>query len=96
MLRSEEVPSFRNTEVSRPCQRVAAPTVAGALYHFTPDTQAGFALGGTGSSLDIANDFGGGRADAFNAAAYARHKFGAAYVPDCAVIPGRTPPQTAP
>ncbi|MDB5519571.1 MAG: hypothetical protein JWQ17_6329, partial [Tardiphaga sp.] len=55
-------------------------TVAGALYHFTPDTQAGFALGGAGSSFDIANGFGGGRADVFNAAAYAKHKFGAAYL----------------
>jgi uncharacterized protein with beta-barrel porin domain len=55
-------------------------TVAGALYHFTPDTQAGFALGGAGSSFDIANGFGGGRADAFNAAVYAKHAWGAAYV----------------
>jgi autotransporter-associated beta strand protein len=55
-------------------------TVAGALYHFAPDTQAGFALGGAGSSFDIANGFGGGRADAFNAAVYARHMWGAAYV----------------
>ncbi|WP_157676260.1 autotransporter outer membrane beta-barrel domain-containing protein [Afipia sp. GAS231] len=54
--------------------------VAGATYHFTPDTQAGFALGGAGSSFDIANGFGGGRADAFNAAVYAKHSWGAAYV----------------
>ncbi|WP_305711916.1 autotransporter domain-containing protein [Bradyrhizobium sp.] len=54
--------------------------VAGASYHFTPDTQAGFALGGAGSSFDIANGFGGGRADAFNAAVYAKHTMGAAYV----------------
>jgi uncharacterized protein with beta-barrel porin domain len=54
--------------------------VAGATYNFTPDTQAGFALGGAGSSFDIANGFGGGRADAFNAAAYAKHNWGAAYV----------------
>jgi uncharacterized protein with beta-barrel porin domain len=55
-------------------------TVAGALYHFTPDTKAGFALGGAGSSFDIAGGFGGGRADAFNAAAYAKQVWGAAYV----------------
>ncbi|MBR1228712.1 autotransporter domain-containing protein [Bradyrhizobium sp. AUGA SZCCT0176] len=54
--------------------------VAGASYHFTPDTQAGFSLGGAGSSFDIANGFGGGRADAFNAAVYAKHNWGAAYV----------------
>ncbi len=34
--------------------------VAGASYHFTADTQAGFSLGGAGSSFDIANGFGGG------------------------------------
>ena len=33
--------------------------VAGASYHFTPDTQAGFSLGGAGSSFDVANGFGG-------------------------------------
>jgi len=55
-------------------------TVAGASYHFTPDTQAGFALGGAGSSFDIAGGFGGGKADIFNAAVYAKHNIGAAYV----------------
>jgi len=55
-------------------------TVAGASYRFTPDTLAGFALGGAGSSFDIANGFGGGRADVFNAAVYAKHNIGAAYV----------------
>jgi autotransporter-associated beta strand protein len=55
-------------------------TVAGASYRFTPDTLAGFALGGAGSSFDIANGFGGGRADVFNAAVYAKHTMGAAYV----------------
>jgi len=55
-------------------------TVAGASYRFTPDTLAGFALGGAGSSFDVANGFGGGRADVFNAAVYAKHNFGAAYL----------------
>jgi uncharacterized protein with beta-barrel porin domain len=55
-------------------------TVAGASYRFTPDTQAGFALGGAGSSFDIANGLGAGRAEVFNAAAYAKHTMGAAYV----------------
>jgi uncharacterized protein with beta-barrel porin domain len=55
-------------------------TVAGASYRFTPDTQVGFALGGAGSSFDITNGFGGGRADVFNAAVYAKHTMGAAYV----------------
>jgi autotransporter-associated beta strand protein len=55
-------------------------TVAGASYRFTPDTQAGFALGGAGSSFDVANGFGGGKADVFNMAVYAKHTMGAAYV----------------
>jgi outer membrane autotransporter protein len=54
--------------------------VAGASYRFTPDTLAGFALGGAGSSFDIANGFGSGKADAFNAAVYAKHNIGAAYL----------------
>ena len=55
-------------------------TVAGASYRFTPDALVGFALGGAGSSFDVANGFGGGKADVFNAAAYAKHTWGAAYV----------------
>jgi uncharacterized protein with beta-barrel porin domain len=55
-------------------------TAVGATYRFTPDTQAGFALGGAGSSFSLDGGFGGGKADVFNAAAYAKHNFGAAYV----------------
>jgi autotransporter-associated beta strand protein len=55
-------------------------TVVGADYRFTPATQAGFALGGAGSSFDVAGGFGGGKAEIFNAAVYGRHDFGAAYV----------------
>jgi uncharacterized protein with beta-barrel porin domain len=55
-------------------------TAVGATYRFTPDTQAGFALGGAGSSFDVANGFGGGKADVFNAAVYAKHNWGTAYV----------------
>jgi autotransporter-associated beta strand protein len=54
--------------------------IAGATYHFTPDTQAGFALGGAGSSFNLDGGFGGGKADIFNAAAYAKQNWGAAYV----------------
>lgn len=55
-------------------------TAVGATYRFTPDTQAGFALGGAGSSFDVTNGFGGGKADVFNAAVYAKHNLGSAYV----------------
>jgi uncharacterized protein with beta-barrel porin domain len=55
-------------------------TVAGVEYRFTRDTLAGFALGGGGSSFDVAGGFGGGKADILNAAVYGKHDFGAAYV----------------
>src|SRR6185369_9693123 len=52
----------------------------GATYRFTPDTQAGFAIGGAGSSFNLAGGFGGGKADILNAALYGKHTFGSAYV----------------
>ncbi|MDO9412062.1 MAG: autotransporter domain-containing protein [Pseudolabrys sp.] len=55
-------------------------TAAGASYRFTPDTQAGFALGGAGANFSLDGGFGSGKADIFNAALYARHTIGAAYV----------------
>jgi uncharacterized protein with beta-barrel porin domain len=54
--------------------------VAGAGYRMTPDTQLGFALGGAGSSFNLDGGFGGGKADIFNAALYAKHTMGAAYL----------------
>lgn len=53
---------------------------AGASYRVTPNTQLGFALGGAGSNFGLDGGFGGGRADIFNAAAYAKHNLGAAYL----------------
>jgi uncharacterized protein with beta-barrel porin domain len=55
-------------------------SAVGATYRFTPDTQAGFALGGAGSSFSLDGSFGGGKADVFNAAIYAKHTIGAAYL----------------
>ena len=54
--------------------------VAGASYRFTPDTLAGFAVGGAGSSFGINGGYGLGRADILNAAVYAKHTFGSAYL----------------
>ena len=54
--------------------------LAGADYRFTRDTQAGFALGGAGSSFGIDGGFGGGKADIFNAAIYGKHTIGPAYI----------------
>jgi autotransporter-associated beta strand protein len=54
--------------------------VAGSTYRLAPATWLGFALGGAGSSFSIANGFGSGKADMFNAALYARHVSGPLYL----------------
>lgn len=54
--------------------------VAGATWRASADTQLGFALGGAGSNFSVADGFGSGKADAFNAALYGRHAIGAGYV----------------
>lgn len=55
-------------------------TAVGADYRATPDTRFGFALGGAGTSFTVDSGLGGGRADVFQAGAYARHQMGAAYL----------------
>jgi len=55
-------------------------TAVAADYRATPDTRFGFALGGAGTNFSVDSALGGGRADVFQAAAYARHNIGAAYV----------------
>jgi autotransporter-associated beta strand protein len=55
-------------------------TVVGTSYRVSPDTQLGFAMGGSGSSFGLDGGLGGGKADIFNAAVYAKHNWGAAYV----------------
>jgi uncharacterized protein with beta-barrel porin domain len=54
--------------------------VAGAEYRFTPDTKAGFAVGGSNSNFRLDGGFGSGSADAFNLAVYGRHQVGPWYV----------------
>ncbi|MET4625582.1 uncharacterized protein with beta-barrel porin domain [Bradyrhizobium sp. I1.8.5] len=56
-----------------------AGTAAGADYWFSPNTVAGFALAGGGTSFSVANG-GTGRSDLFQAGAFVRHNAGAAYV----------------
>jgi uncharacterized protein with beta-barrel porin domain len=56
-----------------------AATAVGADYLFSPDTIAGFALAGGGTSFSVANG-GTGRSDLFQIGAYVRHTEGAAYV----------------
>lgn len=51
----------------------------GADYRFSPNTIAGFALTGGGTSFSVANG-GNGRSDLFQAGAFVRHTNGAAYV----------------
>jgi uncharacterized protein with beta-barrel porin domain len=58
--------------------RIAGAAV-GADYRFSPDTIAGFALAGGGTSFGVSN-LSSGRSDLFQAGAYMRHSIGAAYV----------------
>jgi uncharacterized protein with beta-barrel porin domain len=57
-----------------------AGTAVGADYRFSPDTIAGFALAGGGTSFSVANGVGSGHSDLFQAGVYARHTMGAAYI----------------
>jgi autotransporter-associated beta strand protein len=54
-------------------------TAVGADYRFSPDTIAGFALAGGGTSFSVANG-GSGRSDLFQAGAFVRHTVGQAYI----------------
>jgi uncharacterized protein with beta-barrel porin domain len=56
-----------------------AGSVVGADYRFSPDTLAGFALAGGGTSFSVANG-GSGRSDLFQAGAFVRHTVGVAYL----------------
>ncbi|WP_426420275.1 autotransporter outer membrane beta-barrel domain-containing protein [Bradyrhizobium genosp. A] len=56
-----------------------AGTAVGADYLFSPNTLAGFALAGGGTSFSV-NNLGSGRSDLFQAGAYLRHTNGAAYI----------------
>ena len=53
--------------------------VAGADYRISPTLLAGFALAGGGTNFSVTN-FGSGRSDLFQAGAFVRKTFGAAYV----------------
>ena len=57
-----------------------AGTAVGVDYRFSPNTIAGFALAGGGTSFNVANGLGSGRSDLFQAGVYARHTMGAAYI----------------
>jgi autotransporter-associated beta strand protein len=52
---------------------------AGADYWLSPNTIAGFALAGGGTTFTVANA-GGGRSDLFQAGAFIKHNVGAAYI----------------
>ena len=56
-----------------------AGVAVGADYRFSPDTVAGFAMAGGGTSFSVDNS-GYGRSDLFQAGAFVRHKSGPAYV----------------
>jgi uncharacterized protein with beta-barrel porin domain len=63
---------------SNTASRIAG-TAVGADYRFSPDTIAGFALAGGGTSFSVANN-GAGQSDLFQAGAFVRHNAGPAYV----------------
>jgi uncharacterized protein with beta-barrel porin domain len=54
-------------------------TAIGADYRFSPNTIAGFALAGGGTSFSV-NGLGWGRSDLFQAGAFLRHTIGPAYL----------------
>jgi uncharacterized protein with beta-barrel porin domain len=56
-----------------------AGTAVGADYLLSPNTIAGFALAGGGTSFSVANG-GTGRSDLFQLGAYVRHNAGPAYI----------------
>jgi uncharacterized protein with beta-barrel porin domain len=53
---------------------------AGADYHFSSDTVAGFALAGGGTNWGLAQGLGSGKSDAFQAGLYGTTHWGAAYL----------------
>ena len=53
---------------------------AGADYHFSRDSLAGFSLAGGETSWNLSNGLGNGRSDAFFVGVYGQHRQGAAYV----------------
>ncbi|SHK04332.1 Uncharacterized conserved protein, contains a C-terminal beta-barrel porin domain [Bradyrhizobium lablabi] len=53
---------------------------AGADYLLSPRTIAGFAIAGGGTNFSIANGFGSGRSDLFQAGAFVKHTVGQAYI----------------
>jgi len=63
-----------NTATSR-----IAGVAVGADYRFSPNTIAGFALAGGGTSFSV-NTLGSGRSDLFQAGAFVRHNVGPAYL----------------
>ncbi|MBR1149400.1 autotransporter domain-containing protein [Bradyrhizobium sp. JYMT SZCCT0428] len=56
-----------------------AAGAVGADYRISPNTLAGFALAGGGTSFSV-NGFGSGRSDLFQAGAFIRHDVGPAYI----------------
>ena len=56
-----------------------AAGAVGADYRISPNTLAGFALAGGGTSFSV-NGFGSGRSDLFQAGAFIRHNVGPAYI----------------
>ena len=67
----------RSARTTRPASIYG--TAVGADYRFSPDTLAGFALAGGGTSFSVAGS-GSGHSDLFQAGAFVRHNAGPAYI----------------
>ncbi|WP_257165840.1 autotransporter domain-containing protein [Bradyrhizobium sp. SRS-191] len=55
-------------------------TAVGFDYRLSPNTVAGFAMAGGGTSFSVANALGSGRSDLFQAGGFVRHTIGPAYI----------------
>ena len=78
-LAARRPPTAMRRSAPTPRPAASAGTAVGADYRFSPNTIAGFALAGGGTSFSVANG-GSGRSDLFQAGAFVRHTVGPAYI----------------
>jgi outer membrane autotransporter protein len=77
---SESISGAPPTVGSHDITARAGGFAAGLDYRAAPDTRYGFALAGAGTGWDLAQGFGSGHSDAFQAGVYGTHQLGQAYV----------------
>jgi outer membrane autotransporter protein len=77
---SESIAGAPATVGSHDISARAGGFAAGLDYRASPDTVYGFALAGAATGWDLAQGFGSGHSDAFQAGVYGTHQMGQAYV----------------